>query len=219
MKTFALALILSIGCFPALAQKTLEKGHIHYDVELRTDDIDQATAMQMFENSQLDIYFSGEKSRVDMDMGFFKLNVISDLQSGNILMLISGVIGNKALKTTLEELEEQKEEGPELEIEYTKETKTISGYKCKKAILKGSGNDKIYWYTDKIKLNAEGQDLFDTQLPGTPLEMQLIESGFEMIYTATLIEEKITDEESIFSVDIPEGYQEMTMEEFEQMGM
>ncbi len=80
------------------------------------------------------------------------MSTVVDNETEEILILMGGMIGEKAVLTNSEEMEADQEEVEEPTVTLTKEKKEIAGYKCKKAIITDAdGNEMEYWYTEDIK--------------------------------------------------------------------
>lgn len=132
-------------------------------------------------------------------------------------MMSGMMIGNTALRTTKLELENTNKTD-ELSVKFESDTKDILGYTCKKAVVSTNQTvGLIYWYTEKMDmpdnemLNANGL------IPGIILEFESTEGEMNMSFTA--IEVKTEVDASIkFSLDIPDGFEVKTLEEFTNMG-
>jgi GLPGLI family protein len=137
-------------------------------------------------------------------------------------MLMSGMIGFNAIKTTLRELEAQNQEAPKVEITLVGEKKDILGFECKKAILMDEqGNESTFWYTEEIVVSKKGQNYLNDKVPGFPLEYDINNSGFKMTMTASSAEKSLKKNErnELFNLTVPEGYKEMSLEDLKNMGM
>jgi GLPGLI family protein len=214
--TLAIALIT---CVSANAQLT--EGHVKYDITMSSDNPEMEMAVQMMQGSTLELFFSDQKTRSEMSMGsMMKMVTLTDSKTEEMLMLMSGMMGNSAIKSTFAEIEEESGETPEVEVELLEETKTIEGYLCKKALVTDSeGNEMIFWVTEEIQVNKQGQSYLNEKVPGFPLEFEINQGGLLMSLLVTTFEKKIKDSKAIFDMSIPEGYKEMTMEELKTMGM
>ena len=214
---FAVTILSSVMSFAQM-----EEGHISFDIDVSSEEEGMEMAVMMFSGSTLDLYFADNKARTDMDMGsMMSMSTIMDNGTGEILMLMAGMIGEKAVKTTSEELNAEEEETPEYKVELTKEKKTIAGYKCKKAIVTDEeGDELIYWYTEDIKTSTPDAKSALAQLPGQALEYSIDKNGLMMSFTATKVATSLSDadKKEKFSMEVPEGYEEMTFEEFTSMG-
>lgn len=215
---FAMTIVTSVMSFAQM-----EEGHIVYDIEMTSDDPDMAMAVMMFSGSKMNLYFGDNKARTDLDMGaMMSMSTVVDNETEEILILMGGMIGEKAVLTNSEEMEADQEEVEEPTVTLTKEKKEIAGYKCKKAIITDAdGNEMEYWYTEDIKTVTTDKKAAISKLPGLALQYAVDREGMMMSFTAKTVETSL-DKETIkekLSLEIPEGYEEMTYEEFTSMGM
>lgn len=215
---FAMTIVTSVMSFAQM-----EEGHIVYDIEMSSDDPDMAMAVMMFSGSKMNLYFGDNKARTDLDMGaMMSMTTVVDNETEEILILMGGMIGERAVLTNSEEMEADQEEVEEPTVTLTKEKKEIAGYKCKKAIITDAdGNEMEYWYTEDIKTVTTDKKAAISKLPGLALQYAVDREGMVMSFTANTVEtslDKKTIKEKL-SLEIPEGYEEMTYEEFTSMGM
>lgn len=200
----------------------LNEGHFQFTINMSSDNPEMQMAMSMMQGSTLDVYFSGDKTRSEMQMGtMMKMVTVTDAKGDVMLMLLSGMIGNKAIKSSITELEKDAEaEKANYTVELVNETKTIEGYDCKKALLKDEeGHEMVFWYTEDILVNKAGQNYLNDQVPGFPMAFELLQGDMLMSMTVTKLEKKIDKKADLFNTSIPSGYQEMTFEQLKQMGM
>lgn len=218
-------MLLSLGfsfVCTLLSFAQLTEGHISYKIDMTSDDPDMQMAIGMMQGSTLDVYFKDKATRAEMKMGaLMNITTISNETTGDVLMLMSGMIGQNAIKTTTEELEKENPEKPKYEVELVNETKTIEGYSCKKAILTDEeGNESVFWYTEEINISKKGQSYLNEDVPGFPMQYDLNNNGMKMTMVVSSLEKKLDKKSaSLFEMTIPEGYKEMTMEELKSMGM
>lgn len=215
---FASVILLAVSGWSQVTE-----GHISYKIDLSSDNPDMQSALSMMQGSMLDIYFMGQSTRAEMKMGsMMNVTSITNERSGDVLMLMSGMIGFNAIKTTMKELEAQNQEAPKVEITLVGEKKDILGFECKKAILMDEqGNESIFWYTEEIVVSKKGQNYLNDKVPGFPLEYDINNSGFKMTMTASSAEKSLKKNErnELFNLTVPEGYKEMTLEDLKNMGM
>lgn len=192
------------------------EGHVKYNVNVSSDDPDMAMAVSMMSEATLDIYFQKDKSRTEMDMGIMNTTVIVNPSAEKSIMLMDMMGSKFAIPMEKEELD-QENDSPKPIIKLIDETKTVLGYKCKKAVITISeGVDAVYWYTEELKVNTFGQKSFNNSVPGFPLEFSQFQGGLDMKLTATVIEKSVDSKK--FDVGVPEGYTVTTMEELGGMG-
>ena len=204
------------------ASAQLTQGHVSYKIDMSSDNPDMEMAIQMMQGSTLELYFDDQKSRTEMSMGaMMNITTVTNAETEEVLMLMGGMMGNKAVKSNFSDIEDETEgETPEYEVELVDETKTIEGYECKKAILTDQDdNEMIFWYTEEIEVNKKGQNYFREEVPGFPMEFSINQGDMLMSMTVTSFEDKLKGAKELFDMSIPDGYEEMTMEELESMGM
>jgi GLPGLI family protein len=225
MKKIILSVCLTVFTVAA-AMAQLTVGHVVYSVDVTTDNPEMEMVISMMQGTTLEIFFNGDLTRTDVEMGtMMSISTVVDAESGDILMLMGGMMGDKAIITNADELEalSAEDDTPDMELElYPKvKSRTIQGYKCKKATLTDEdGVELVFWYTEDVKVNTTGQNYLNDQIPGFPMEFEQVSNGMNMKFTVTTFDKKLGKEESeIFSMDVPEGYEEMTMEQLQSMGM
>jgi GLPGLI family protein len=215
--SFGFSLICALFSFAQLTE-----GHISYKIDMTSDNPDMQMAIGMMQGSTLDVYFKDKTTRAEMKMGaLMNITTISNETSGDVLMLMSGMIGQNAIKTTTEELEKENPDKPKYEVELVNETKTIEGYICKKAVMTDEeGNESVFWYTEEINISKKGQSYLNEEVPGFPMQYDMNNNGMKMTMTVSALEKKLDKKSaSLFEMTIPEGYKEMTMEELKSMCM
>lgn len=222
MKKLVLIFVMTIVSV-TMSFAQLEEGHIAYDIEMSSDDPDIASMTSMFNGSSMNLYFSGDLARTELDFGsIMSISTIVNSGTDEILLLMGGMMGEKAVLTTSDEMGAN-EDVEELNItwSFTKETKMILDYKCKKAIgTDDDGEEIIYWYTEKIKSINPDKNSAVAQLPGMALEYEIDREGMIMTFTASKVKTSLDEatKATKFTFDIPEGYTEMTYDEFSGMG-
>ena len=221
MKNFILTLFLALSLTYSLKAQ-LTEGHFTYTIEASSENPDMQMVTGMMQGSTLDIHFKDKITRSEMKMGsMMNIVTVSNENSGEILLLMSGMIGKNAIFMTTEEVEALSEGKPEMNVELLDETKTIEGYLCKKAVLSDeNGGESIFWYTEEIEISKVGQTYLNKEVPGFPMEYDLNNNGLKMTMTVSKFEKKLDKNiKSLFDMNIPEGYKTLTLEELEKMGM
>ncbi len=213
MKRQFLSLVVAVLTTLSLSAQVSE-GHVKYTIDMTSDNPEMAMGIAMMQGSTMEIYFKDDKSRTEMSMGsLMTTTIISDATKKETLTLMSGMMGESAVRGKFEENEDQPEVEEDFEVTVTDETKDILGYTCKKAIVTDSeGNESVFWVTDKVTINKEGQTMLNKRIPGFPLAMEVLANDMVMTMTAIEFDKKIKDK-SLFDMKIPEGYTETTTEE------
>lgn len=209
---------MMLTCMVTTAFAQLTEAKITYSIDIESDDPNMAMALPMLEGSTLIIAYKDEKSRVEMNMGgMMNTTTITDGKSKKMLTLISGMMGKIA--TESEANEEDKQDPDDLDVEFSDETKTILGYKCKKAVVTDEdGNEFESWYTEEIQPASSDGKYINSQIPGAALEFTIVTPQMTMTMTATDLKKSIDNPKEFFSMEIPEGYEVKTEEELERMG-
>jgi GLPGLI family protein len=213
-------LAATIAILPLFGQMT--EGHIAYKMEATSDNPDMQMAVSMMQGSTLDVYFKEKQTRAEMKMGtMMNMTTISNETNGEMLMLMSGMVGQNAIKSNLKELDSAQAEKPKTEVTLETETKVIEGYTCKKAIVTDEeGTESVFWYTEEIAVAKKGQNYLNESVPGFPMQSEINNNGLKMIMTVTKVDKKLDKKSSeLFDMTIPSGYKEMTMEQLKSMGM
>jgi GLPGLI family protein len=218
-------IILSLTFIAATALSLfaqLTEGHITYKIDMSSDDPEMEMAVSMMQGSTLDILFKDKITRSEMKMGtMMTMTTITDEKSGELLMLMGGMMGNNAIKTTTEEMQKNQPEKPNYEVVLGDETKTIEGYVCKKATLTDEdGGETVFWYTEDIKVSKKGQSYLNEDVPGFPMQFEINNGGMKMAMTVETLEQKLDKKSAdLFKMTVPEGYKEMTLDDLKKMGM
>lgn len=216
MKIRIILLALILGAFVfSFKPASITEGKVKYDVSVVESELSYLEEM-MIGMSTISISFKDEAVRTDFEISIANTTVIHDGATKKGLMLITSPMGNKAVKIN-NEVKGDEAKG-KYKIEYLSETKTIAGYNCKKALITLEDDTKLnVFYTDQIApKNRSTKYTFD-ELKGFPLEMEVKQDKMIIKLTAENVSTNKLDK-SKFSLAIPEGYEETTMEELGKFG-
>jgi len=208
-----------LALFFAIAQSTAQtKGTITYKMDFSSDNPDMAMALPMMQGSTMEISFVPEKSRASVKMGMIMtMNTITDAKTKKGLLLME-MMGSKNA-TFIDLSKDDKDSQANYTVEKTApEFKNILGFKCKKFVLKDeAGSEFVIWATTDLKIPTKGiEQLSQFSVDGFPLEFTLDSNGMKAYFLATNFDKNV--DESIFKMDVPEGYTVLTEEELENMG-
>lgn len=194
---------------------------IKYNIVMKSSDPAMQSQMAMSEGSTLTIYAQDDKSRVEMKMGeLMTTTTVLDLTKKKGLTLMDGIMGKQAATFEGSDFEKFNESEKDVEIEYTSETKTILGYKCKKAVvyMEEEGAEMIFWYTDDVKASDIYLGEYSKYgLPGVALEYGIYQSEMTMKFVAAEVKTSIKDTKGLFDIKIPEGYAVKSYREISNM--
>lgn len=201
----------------------ITEGNVKYKVDVTTTNPELEMQLAMLQGSTFEMFFQGDMTRSEMSMGsMMKITTITNTKEQNSLMLMSGMMGNTAVKMGAEDLKKGEEKVDGAEITLVDETKEIQGYKCKKAISTNEdGQESVIWYSEEIVVNKLGQSYLNNQVPGFPLEFEINQGEVKMTMVSTEFNKKLDKKKvkELFDTAIPEGYTEMTPEQLQGMGM
>ena len=210
-----LALLAITSGSPAYTQKTFAEGTLVYNMEIRTSN-NLPGKGNVIEGCTNTIYLKGHNSRTELVSPLGNETTIHDAKLGNAVILKEYSGQKLMIKLTRENWMEKNKSYNSIRFETVDETKTIAGYKCKKAVAKtADGKSFLVYYTpDLLVTNKEYNPTF-TNLPGLAMEYE-IESG-SMIFKFTVA--KINADPVLVSkFDFPKsGYRMMTYEENQEL--
>ncbi len=188
-------------------------GTIVYNITYDMDQVDPQAASFLPKTMKMTIKAPLSKSEIYMGMGSTISIFNSDDRTGVNLM---DLMGQKfAIKITAEETDREIEKAGEIEVVKLDETRDILGYSCKKALVKVKDLDQEFsvFYTEELSTGLENSSnpVFK-DIPGLMLEFSMTQNGIQMNFTAVNIDKKKVSEKEF---EIPEGYEEVTQEEFQ----
>ena len=193
------------------------EGSVKYSIDMSSTNPELEMQLAMMQGSTFELFFQEDVTRSEMNMGtIMKIVTITNAKSEDGVMLMSGMMGNTAVKMNPEDLNEAKEDVSETEVTFTDETKEIQGFKCKKAVVTDEeGTESIIWYSEEITVNKLGQTYLNKEVPGFPLEFELNQGEMKMTMTSTEFNKKLDKKaaKTMFDTTIPEGYTEMSPDE------
>lgn len=221
MKSIFLALVAITLTTFSFGQVT--EGNVKYAIEMSSDDPNVQAQLGMLQGSKMNMFFSKDFTRVEFSLGMMmNMITVTDNVENNAIMLMTGMLGNKAVKMSSEDIENSGKEVPNVEITTTDETKKILGYNCKKSIITTEeGVEVSYWSTDEINASKTNNKYMNEKVSGFPLQFEAAQMGMKMTFTATEFVPNLKGQKTkeLFNMAIPEGYEEMSMEELGGMGM
>ena len=216
---FSMAMVV-LSTLSLTAQVT--EGNVKYSIEMSSTNPELEMQLAMMQGSTFELSFKDDLTRSEMNMGtIMKIVTITNAKSDGALMLMSGMMGNTAVKLSAEDLKKNTEESPEADVTLTDETKEIQGFSCKKAVVTDEeGTESVVWYTEEITVNKLGQNYLNNKVPGFPLEFEMNQGEMKMSMTSTDFNKKLDKKKAktMFDTTIPEGYTEMSPEQLSGMG-
>jgi GLPGLI family protein len=207
--TFILLFIVSAAL---VAGKPFD-GVITYKISYPDSKLSEAQ-LNMFPKV-MTVSIKGSKARTEINVGGGPVIAIVDYVTKSKITLIN-MMGQKfAIKQTAEELAKENASQPKGTVTITNETKNITGYTCKKAIVT-TDDDGVkttfeVWFTDEIGgKEANFDDPVYQEIPGVMMEFVMKTPQTNMKLSATSVEKKAV---SAKDFEIPADYTLTTQEE------
>jgi GLPGLI family protein len=164
------------------------------------------------DGSTTTVYLKGALSRSEMVSALASFTTIHDARSGAAVVL-QEVGGQKLLiRMTADDWRDRNRKYEGIKFTTTSETKTLAGYKCKKAVaqLKDGSSFTVYYTDEIIPENNEYNSQF-ASLPGLPLEYELKQGNLNIRYVVAQVN---LNPVPVAKFDIPKtGYRELSYEE------
>jgi hypothetical protein len=217
-------LFLSLVVSPSHAQKgkKVQDAVITYDMKMDGDNPMAA----MMGDITMKIGFNGTTSIADVNMmnGMVTTNVCFDKKKKEGIMLMNMMSKKIAVKMNEAEMKEYQQKQskntapPKIEY-FKKETKKIAGYKCYKVICTADKESEpvIMYVTEDIQPTATSQWAMQyPDMKGYPLSIEVTQQGMKVNIIANNVDPKASKEIK-YSSKIPDGYEEMTVEELQEM--
>lgn len=185
---FTFSVLLVCFSFAALAQKKLTEATISYDIVINTGS-ERPRAADFFDGATSTVYLKGAKSRTEMVSSLGSQATIIDENTKTVSVLKEYGAQKYIIQMTAANWKDANKKFENVDFSYTDESKTILGYKCKKAIGKlNDGNTFTVWYTsDLIPENKDFQYVNRT-LPGLAMQYESnIGNNLKVTYTVSKI--------------------------------
>ena len=214
-KVFLFFITLTLICSTtAYAQKAFE-GTITYNIEYE----ELPEGMEEYEDmlpKETIMKIKGTKTKTEQAMAMGSTISIYDASSESTITLTNMMGMKAAIKSNTEDIKEGVDE-KKPKITYLDETKEIAGYKCKKAEIIYIDREEplTVYYTEELNTKKTKSQYKNLEgLKGFPMQYEINNEGMKMVMSAKEVKnEKISENE----FTIPEGYEVMTMEEFQKM--
>lgn len=212
------SLLASLLCvMVALGQ--VKEGKVTFNMQFNSDDPQVQSQIGILQGSKMIMYFSPEFNRVELSMGgMMEVTTIADVKSKESLVLMGGMMGQKAIKMNADDLKNIDVKKPA--IKKTSETKTIAGYKCVKYIVTTDETVVNIWTTNDLVAAKDGMQYVNEEIPGFPLEFEASVMGMSLVGTASEVQKGLgkSNKKELFSMAIPSGYEEMSADDLNEMG-
>jgi len=212
---FILTIILSTVSVNAQKKAKPFSGVISFNIAFEGRELEPTEKAQM--PTEIKTYYKDNMIRTDQISAMGSVSSISNTETNESTVLFDMMGQKMAVKSTKKEFDESIKD-LKYEVTFTDETKTILGYKCKKAVVKDDkGTEMIVYYTEDINIkNPNANNPAFMGIKGVALEYTQPTADEELTLHLTAKEVKKSKvKKTMFAV--PSGYKVITKEEFKSM--
>ena len=212
MKKLTTLVVLTVFLtLSAMGQKKFTEGTISYDIVINTGS-DKPKAADFFDGATSTVYLAGNKSRTEMVSSLGTQSTIIDGAKNSIAILKEYGEQKYMIQLTPSNWREANRKFENVQFTYSDDTKTILGYKTKKAVGKlADGTTFTVWYTtDLIPENKDFQYV-NRSLPGLAMQYESNMGSLNVVYTVSKLNFNPVPSAKF---DLPKsGYRVMSYEE------
>ena len=186
MKKIITAAFLFSLALNGFGQKKLTEATISYDIVINTG-TDRPKAADFFDGATSTVFIKGAKSRTEM---VSSLGTQSTIVDGKNISVVKEYGQQKyIIQMTPDNWKDANRKFEDVSFTYSDETKTILGYKCKKAEGKLSDGTKFtVWYTPDLVPENKDFQYVNRSLPGLAMEYESnMTSNLKVTYTVAKI--------------------------------
>jgi GLPGLI family protein len=182
-----ISLVALTASFKVNAQRKLTEATIAYDIVINTNNKNPQAA-DLLDGATSVIYLKGNSSRSEMISSLGTQSTIIDGKTGDVTVLKDYGEQKYMISMTPDNWKESNKKYEGISFTYFEEYKTISGYKCQKAIgkLADSSTFTVYFTKELIPANKEFQYL-NKNLPGLAMQYEAVLGSMMVTYTVSNI--------------------------------
>jgi len=177
----ALGLVLTAGTIKANAQKAYTHGYFSFDTELRGNP------------ATVNNYFTPDSAASVITFGAGNVKVLTTAKHDYLAIVLDIPVAGikKAGVATPAEIEQFASSIPTFTYTPSTETKTISGFNCKKIVAKDTKTGKTYdvWVTNDVTVPSTAIPFYYTSIGGFPVQYTAFQQGQEVSITVKSITE------------------------------
>lgn len=188
-KNFILLMSFILGLpLLALAQKKFTEGTILYDIVINTGS-EKPQGADFLDGATSTVYLKGAKSRTEMVSSLGTQSTIIDGSKNSISILKEYGEQKYIIQLTPANWKDANKKYENVTFKYNEEdTKTILGYKCKKAVgTLSDGTAFTVWYTTDLLPENKDFQYANKELPGLAMEYESNMGNLKVTYTVSKI--------------------------------
>jgi hypothetical protein len=178
----ALGIVLAATTYSASAQKTYTSGVASYTTQVRG------------QPANVKEYFTPDSTASVITAGPATIKILMDAKHNYMAVVLDVPIASlkKAGIATPAELEQGMAALPTFTYTATTETKTISGFNCKKIIAKDNKSGKNYdvWITNDIIAPPTAFPFYYSSIGGFPVQFTAFQQGQEVVITISSVSDQ-----------------------------
>lgn len=205
------SVLLLVFSLKLSAQKKLTEATITYDIIVNTNN-KSPQAADLLDGATSVIYLKGNSSRSEMVSSLGKQSTIIDGKTGDVTLLKDYGEQKYMITMTPDNWKQSNKKYEGITFSYVDEYKTITGYKCQKAIghLPDSSTFTVYFTRDLEPINKDFQYL-NKNLPGLAIQYEASLGKLMVTYVVSSVNFNPVPASKF---DLPKtGYRVMTYEE------
>lgn len=212
MRQLILIYFILIGFGQVTAQDS--EGYVKYTIKVEVVDStpELLQSVRLLRDSKMEIYFKPKRYRMHIKMGeLYTITAIYNQDKAEILSLTTNMAGKFAQRVPSDSAALSiggPLNGAETAV-FRDSTKKIIGFDCYYVEAYNEGVTVSYWCTDQISPTVDGKSIIDPSITGFPLWFSKVDQGIRMTYIASNYRDEIENPGRMFSLDIPEGFQEV----------
>jgi len=165
----AFGIALSAVTLSASAQKTYTQGVVTYKTNMRGQDV------------EIKEYFTADSTASTFSAGPATIKLLTDANHKSFAVLVDVPVASikKAAIYTPDEVEQAMSTFPTFTFAPGAETKTISGFNCKKVVATDTKDKKTYdiWVTNDITVPASAVPIYYKAIGGFPVQYTAFQQG------------------------------------------
>src|ERR1041385_2573446 len=165
----ALGIAFSAIALSASAQKTYTEGVVTYKTSMRGQDV------------EIKEYFRADSTAATFSAGPATIKLLSDANHKSFAVLVDVPVASikKAAVYSPDEVEQAMSSLPTFTFAPGTETKTISGFNCKKVVATDNKDKKTYdiWVTNDITVPATAVPFYYKAIGGFPVQYTAFQQG------------------------------------------
>lgn len=210
-KLTTLVALLIFLTFSAIGQKKFTEGTISYDIVINTGSA-KPKAADFFDGATSTVYLAGNKSRTEMVSSLGTQSTIIDGAKNSIVILKEYGEQKYMIQLTPANWKEANRKFENVQFTYSDDTKTILGYKTKKAVGKlADGTTFTVWYTTDLIPEHKDFQYVNRSLPGLAMQYESNMGSLSVVYTVSKLNFNPVPSAKF---DLPKaGYRVMSYEE------